>query len=329
MKLTGRGWAALAVAVVAVALSLTFGQPALNAVGAPALGALGYGAVSLWRSEPPTATVTEVPPGFPESERTVAIDLDGRGVLRIRHEWPDGLDGAPLDAIVSPPTAIEADLTLADRGVYDLGDLTAWRRDPLGLVASPAAVDLGATVVVYPSVYRDVPGSALSPLLADDHRVERQAFDALREYRPGDPLRQIHWKSSARHDDFLVTEFAPDHRTETLTIAAEAAPGRADAMATAAGTVALQALRAGLDVGLQLPADSLSVGSGSAHRAGLLSILARTDHGSVPPSAHADSDVSIRATRQETVLEASGTQVFLDGILEDTDARPIREVSGA
>lgn len=329
MTLTRRGWATLVLACGAVAVAVSFGQPALNAVAAPAFGALAYAAVSLWRTAPPTATVADVAPGYPDETRSIEIDLAGSGVLRVRHEWPAGLDGPAIDAIASPPASVETEVTLAGRGVYDLGELTVWRRDPLGLVQSPAAVDLDATVVVYPQVYRTAGGSALSPLLADDHRVERQAFDALREYRPGDPLRQIHWKSSAKRDDFLVTEFAPDRRTRTLTIAGDADPGHDDELATVVGTVALQALRAGLDVGVRVPDEEVPVGSGDAHRANLLGVLARVGHGSVPPSAHAEADVSVRATREGTSVAAGGQQFGADRLLDGADARPIQEVASA
>lgn len=329
MRLTLRGWTVAGVAGLAIVFALTFGQDGLNAVAAPLLGAVAYGAVSVWRADPPRVTMAGVQPGFPGEQRRISIDVAGDGVLAVDHAWPAGLDAAPLDALVSPQATLGTDVTLATRGVHRLGVLGAWHRDPLGLVEAPAAVDLEEPVVVYPRVYRTAAHGALSPLLADEHRVERQVFDSLREYRPGDPLRRIHWKSSAKHDDFLVTEFDDDSRTESLTIAADAEPGTDDDMATAVGTVALQALQAGLEVGLDLPGESVPPGSGDAHRANLFGVLARVGHGTVPPERHTAADVSIRADRQRTSIDAGGQPLSLDELTAGPDTHPVREVAQA
>lgn len=329
MQLTARGWTALAVAGLAIGLAVLFGQRSLNAVAAPLLGAVGYGAVSLWRTDPPTVRCSDLAPGYPGETRTVSLTVAGRGVAHLRHRWPDGLDGRSVDTIVSPPATIETEVTLAGRGVHDLGAISAWRRDPLGLVESYSSVSTDASVVVYPQVYRAAGGDGLSTLLADEHRVERQAFDTLREYRPGDPLRRIHWKSSAKHDEFLVTEFASDRRTQTLSIAAEAEPGAADDMATAVGTVALQALRAGLDVAVTLPDESVPAGSGDAHRANLLGVLARVDFGTLPSHVHAEADVSVRAERATTTLASAGRARTLAELVSGPSTRPVQEVAPA
>lgn len=328
MKLTARGWTVVLVAGLAIGIGLAFGQQSLNAVAAPLLGAVGYGVVTLWRSDPPTVTAGEVQPGYPGERRQVSLAIAGGGVLKIRHRWSAGLDGEPIETIVTPPATLEREVVLGSRGVHDLDEFATWRRDPLGLVVTATAIDVGARAIVYPQVYRAAGGGALSPLLADDHRVERQAFDTLREYRPGDPLRRIHWKSSAKHEDFLVTEFASDRRVETLTIAGDAEPGMADELATAVGTLALAALRAGLDVGLTVPDAAVPTGSGDAHRANLLGVLARVGSGTVPPPAHEEADVSVKAGRKSTTIAAGGRTVTLDALAVGPDTRPIQEVAG-
>jgi uncharacterized protein (DUF58 family) len=69
----------------------------------------------------------------------------------------------------------------------------------------------------------------------------------VREYRPGDPLRRIHWRSSARHGQLIVREFEPPG-TQTLGIFCDAAPATrevADQIARLAASEAWDAVRAG------------------------------------------------------------------------------------
>ena len=49
----------------------------------------------------------------------------------------------------------------------------------------------------------------------------------VREYRPGDPLRRIHWRSSARHGELVVREYEPPG-VQTLGIFCDPAPTTAD-----------------------------------------------------------------------------------------------------
>src|SRR4029077_16832768 len=48
-----------------------------------------------------------------------------------------------------------------------------------------------------------------------------------REYRPGDSLRRIHWRSSARHGELVVREYEPPG-VQTLRIFCDPNPGSAD-----------------------------------------------------------------------------------------------------
>ncbi|HYL09075.1 MAG TPA: DUF58 domain-containing protein [Candidatus Udaeobacter sp.] len=69
----------------------------------------------------------------------------------------------------------------------------------------------------------------------------------VREYRPGDSRRRIHWRSSARHGELIVREYEPPG-IRTVNIYLDAAPGKvevADQIARLAASEAWDSIRAG------------------------------------------------------------------------------------
>lgn len=292
MRPTTRGWGALAVVVAALVLAWSFGERSLNAVAAPTLAALAVAVVSVYRADPPAVTFEEPRAGFPGEQRTLSFRVEGDGLAVVRHRLPAGLTGRPVDGTASLPRSFEQTVTLEARGVYELGPPEVRQRDPLGLVERRVAADASTQLVVYPQVYA-LADPTLGGVLADPMTTERQEFDRLREYVPGDPLRNVHWKSSAKQDDFLVMEFSPTQRSETLRVAAAAEAGGADRMAGAAATLTDAALEAGLTVELWVPDGHLPPGSGETHRENAMRLLARTGHGDVEEAARAGADVLV------------------------------------
>jgi len=301
MRLTGRGWAAVAVVVAAVVLAWAFGERSLNAVAAPTLAALAAALVAVWRADPPTVAFDDPRAGFPGEERALSFRVEGDGLARVVQSLPAGLTARPIDETVALPRAFDQAVTLEARGVYEVGPPEVRQRDPLGLVERRAGTDTTAELVVYPQVYA-LADPTLGGILADPATAERQEFDRLREYVPGDPLNNVHWKSSAKHDEFLVMEFAPTERTETLSIAAAAETGGADRMAGATATLTDAALEAGLTVELWVPDGHLPPGKGEVHRENAMRLLATTGHGSVSDAVRAEADVAISAGPRSTAV---------------------------
>ncbi len=100
------------------------------------------------------------------------------------------------------------------RGYVRLAGCTLLRPDPLGLFHARKRVRLRESLLVLPKRYplnwtawtgdmRDKPGGLSQA--ASTSGVEE--FAALREYRPGDPLRHIDWKRWARLGTPVVKEF--------------------------------------------------------------------------------------------------------------------------
>jgi uncharacterized protein (DUF58 family) len=99
------------------------------------------------------------------------------------------------------------------RGRVRFRGLTLARTDPLGLVRALRRVAGADTLLVLPQRYplaeltlpgarRYQPGGiALASSVGDS-----EEFVSLREYRPGDPLKRIHWRSSARFGRAVVRE---------------------------------------------------------------------------------------------------------------------------
>ena len=100
------------------------------------------------------------------------------------------------------------------RGRVAFAAVTIARPDPLGLVNGLVTIPLPGSLVVLPKRYAmpDValPGArryqrggvALASSVGDS-----EEFAALRDYRPGDPLRRVHWRSAARVGRPVVKEY--------------------------------------------------------------------------------------------------------------------------
>jgi hypothetical protein len=76
------------------------------------------------------------------------------------------------------------------------------------LLVRPATVDLAGLPV---GQLRDLEGVPSDQLSMSD-----LAFHALREYVPGDDLRHVHWRSSARAGQLLVRQYHDSRRTSAL-----------------------------------------------------------------------------------------------------------------
>lgn len=300
MRLTARGYATAGLVVLAVALAWGFGDRALNAVAAPLLAALVVAAAVVWRSDPVTVEYQSIRAGHPSEARTLAFSVDGSGIAAVEWPLPPVLSGNPVDAVVSLPHQFERSVTLDRRGIYDLDPPVIRQRDPLGLVERQAQVEASAGLVVYPPTY-SLADPSLSGLLADTAVPERQEFDRLREYVPGDPLRNVHWKASAKHDEFLVVEFEPSDSHGTVSIAGEAGPGQADEMAAAAATIALSTLDAGFSVDVSVPGGHRHSEQGTS-REPLLRLLAGTGPGTVSAQAREEADVVVDAGMRGTTI---------------------------
>ena len=106
------------------------------------------------------------------------------------------------------------------RGVLRFNGLTFARPDPLGLFRSFVKTSAVQTVLIlpcrYPMAHVALPGTEKYQeggvaLAANIGRSEE--FVSLRDYRRGDPVRHIHWRSWAKTGKPIVKEFEDDYFT--------------------------------------------------------------------------------------------------------------------
>jgi hypothetical protein len=100
------------------------------------------------------------------------------------------------------------------RGVLRFVGLTVARRDPLGLVRALSNTPLAQTLLILPRRYPLPPIALPGNVKYQERGVALAAsvgqsdeYVSLRDYRYGDPLRHIHWRSWAKVGKPVVKEF--------------------------------------------------------------------------------------------------------------------------
>ena len=101
-----------------------------------------------------------------------------------------------------------------NRGKYGIGPYCAYFFDPLGLFFLKKQYSISSELYVYPQTFNikrfPVLRKGASPWFGiETGRVsgDEHEFYGVREYKPGDPIKRIHWFSTARANTLIVKEF--------------------------------------------------------------------------------------------------------------------------
>jgi uncharacterized protein (DUF58 family) len=157
---------------------------------------------------------------------------------------PDGLETAADEnpAAVTLRPGEERELELAIRcerwGSHSLGELRLRSSDRFGLVVDEWRVDRPARLRVYPRP--ELVRSMLRPLRTQvyaGNEVAREKGDGLefadtRAFVPGDRLRSVNWRASARRSTLIVNDFHPERNTDVLLVLDSFAEARAGGRGT-------------------------------------------------------------------------------------------------
>jgi uncharacterized protein (DUF58 family) len=180
-------------------------------------------------------------------EVALTIELNARTAidrLELVLVLPDGLEVSegnhPLAVSLYEGEEREVELGLrAERwGAYRLGDVRLRARGRLGLLVSEWRVEREHTLRVYPrpAPVRTVVRPFRTQAFAGNE-VAREKGDGLeyadtRLYAPGDRLRSINWRASARRAELVVNEFHPERNTDVLLFLDSFAEARAGGRGT-------------------------------------------------------------------------------------------------
>lgn len=297
-SLTRRGRVVLLVIVLGFAMGHLFGGRNLNAVVVPAATLLAATGIYLATLHEPELETEAPASGHQGDQRVIRHRLTGttrRAPVHLTDRLDDALQGDPVQYTTTDSDWVGYDVTLRDRGVHTIGPTTLRIHDPLGLWYRDRHVSRSHRVTVYPRVH---PLGHTVALLQGYVGMtnEREHFDGVREYRPGDPLRDVNWKASAKHPGGLaVTEYAGTGSSSHVTVVAEALGPRADGVAEATASVVAYLLDNGLAVEVVTEAGTIPAGTGDPHRRRVLESLARLGRGQVRRRHREAADVHISA----------------------------------
>ena len=141
---------------------------------------------------------------------------------------------------------------MPERGRHRLAGARIATRFPFGLFSKVSRVLLDREVIVYPAIRpveaRWIRDGGATVGAAARRRGHGDDLHSLREYRPGDDHRLIHWRSTARVQQLTVRELETDATLDTrirLVGDAAAGPERVEQALSDAASLAVHLLRMG------------------------------------------------------------------------------------
>lgn len=143
-----------------------------------------------------------------------------KSLMQIQDLLPEALKGSEITAIALIPPHQDHTLSYHRRaqvrGVYRWDSVLLRSAAPLGLFWYRRSFPAQAKAVVYPQIFPldrcpliDALGSEQNPNLQKLQRSQAATEGltrALRPYRWGDPIRMVHWRTSARYGELRVRE---------------------------------------------------------------------------------------------------------------------------
>jgi uncharacterized repeat protein (TIGR01451 family) len=294
-------------------------------------------------------------PALSASGETVTVTLTvtnvaplTRPALRVSDALPRGLravgERAPILLNLRPgeARAVTYLLVAERRGRHPVGPARVESADPLGLWSFVRGAGTVTELAVYPTplplrrvFWEDAAVSGVDSQEAAQRRGSGMEFHGVREYQPGDELRHVHWRTTARRGTLSVAEYAQGASRDTVLALDLSRSAYADTGADVQGA---------LECAVTLAASAAAYLLRRGHAVRLLTPLDRDDP--APPSAgpatlprlletlvgvEADSSVSLAETlaRAGRVMASGATLVCITPRAADPALRAALSESAA
>jgi uncharacterized protein (DUF58 family) len=179
--------------------------------------------------------------------------------------------------------------TMHKRGYHPLPALQLSSKFPFGFFEQRSLANDGKKILVYPRIYkltkqimRELDDSGQTPRASTNN--DGNEFYSLREYVPGDDIRHISWKTSARIGQLIIRELEPSvARMVVIVLDTRGLPATVeeeeqfDQVIDLAASLAIYLLEQHFSVGLVMPDAEVPVSKGQHQSIQILESLTLLD----------------------------------------------------
>ncbi len=220
--------------------ALIAGRPELVALAAPFAAVLVAG-LSL-AEKPDLKALFDLDQERQVQGETVAAELElwsrrGHSHLELLLDLPDGLVAeTPNPQLISlagdERRPIDHTIRCERWGAYLVGDLVLRSQDPFGLLVHEWTIERKRPLKIYPHgetlrrLLRPLDTQAFAGNQVPRARGEGIEFADLRPFEPGDRVRRINWRATARRGEPWVTETHPERTRFSTRRSSSATRGR-------------------------------------------------------------------------------------------------------
>jgi len=210
--------------------------------------------------------------------------------IRVTHrtERKNRTVGSVIFAVIPRKGSVEGyyTTTLHRRGLHELSEVMLATRYPFGFEERSLIKTVHQSVLALPKTYNvSGIGTNISSGFGDQESQVRGAgtdLYGLREYSPGEHSRHIHWRTSARIQKLMISEYSRDERRQVMLfldngLSEELQPQAADDFENAitlTASLARHFIHGGFEVGLVTADTDIAYGQGAAQLLVILRHLA-------------------------------------------------------